>query len=68
MLWHVDSAAAFECKGYELESSLAVHLDKGNVHVRGGLVCECTVEWCSVVVQIFFNLWLKLTNQIESQV
>ena len=35
MLWCMDSVAAFKCIGYEFESWLAVHLDKGNLLWRG---------------------------------
>ena len=33
-LWQVDSAAALKHKGYQLESSLVGHLDKGSVMWR----------------------------------
>ena len=32
MLQRVDSAPALKCNGYELESWLAWHLEKGSVH------------------------------------
>ena len=35
MLWHVDSAPFLKCNGCGLESWLAGHLVKGNVHWRG---------------------------------
>ena len=42
MLLLIDSAPALKCSGYKLESWLAGHLEKGNVHWRGaGLVSEC---------------------------
>ena len=40
--WHMYSAAALESNGYGLESSLAGHLDKGSVYLRGGPVSKCT--------------------------
>ena len=40
VLWHVDSAAALKCNDYSLESLLAGHLDKGNVHCRVSPVSE----------------------------
>ena len=40
-MWCVDSEAAFKCNGYRLESLLAGHLNKGSVHRRERLECEC---------------------------
>ena len=42
----MDSAAAFKCDGYRLESLLAGHIDKVSVHLRGGSMWiyeECTL-------------------------
>ena len=35
MLWHMDSAAASKCNGYEYEFLLAGHLDKSSIDWRG---------------------------------
>ena len=66
MLW-CRSAGALKSNGYGLESSLEECLEKGSVHWMGGLVCKCTGE-CTVGVQFFLHLSLKLTNQKRPKV
>ena len=42
MLRRMDSAAGLKSSGYNLESRLARHLDKGSTHTGGSPVCERT--------------------------
>ena len=54
-LWHVDSAAALKYHSYELEPSLAGHLDKGSIHWMGSWymdVWDCVQAVVSVLAGV----------------